>query len=257
MESIGARLKQARQDKGVSLEQAQKDTRIHNRILAALEEGRPQEAVSGRVYIKSFIRKYADYLGLDGASLAEEYKGERSSPRERILIAAEKDTSFKFPFKKVLTVIIVIIVVFAGVKLVIFAGSKMKEGLKSTPKAVKKIESSRPKPKPVVKEMPKEVPQQPAVTPAAAPVPKGENISLKIKARSDVYLKIKADGSVIYDGILKKGGAETWEAKDSLDISTSRAEAISAELNGTTLGALGKGVTKNILITRDGLKLPK
>lgn len=243
MESIGTRLKQAREDKGISLEQAQKDTRIHNRILAALEGGRPQEAVSGTVYIKSFIRKYADYLGLDGASLAEEYKGERSSPREQILIATEKGSSFKFPVKKIIAAVVLIIVIFAGIKLVIFAGSKMKEGLKSRPKAVKKVESPRPK--------------QPAVTPDTAPIPKGENISLKIKAKSDIYLKITADGSVIYDGILKKGGAETWEAKDSLDVSTSRAEAMAAELNGTALGGMGKGVTKNILITRDGVKLPK
>jgi cytoskeletal protein RodZ len=255
MESIGARLKKAREDKGISLEQAQKDTRIHNRILAALEGGRPQEAVSGTVYIKSFIKKYADYLGLDGAALAEEYKGDKPSPSEQILIAAQKDSSFRFPVKKVIAAVVVIAVIFGCIKLVIFAGSKVKEGLKSRPKAVKKVES--PRPKPVVKEAPKEAPRQAATAPAVALVPKGENISLKIKAKSDVYLKIKADGSVIYDGILKKGDAETWEAKDSLDISTSRAEAIAAELNGKALGALGKGVTKNILITRDGLKLPK
>lgn len=247
MESIGARLKKARQDKGLSLEQAQKDTRIHNRILAALEEGRPQEAVSGTVYIKSFIRKYADYLGLDGASLAEEYKGEHSNPRERILIAAEKDSSFKFPVKKLVTAVIVVVIIFFGIKLAIFAGSKIKEGLKSRPKVVKK------------KEIPKPAPEtaKPATVSVATQVPKGEDLILKIKAKSDVYLKVKADGSVIFDGILKKGSTDTWKAADSLDISTSRAEAMAAELNGTAIGALGKGVTKNILITRDGIKLPK
>lgn len=244
MESIGARLRQAREAKGISLEQAQKDTRIHNRILATLEDDRPEEAVSGTVYIKSFIKKYADYLGLDGAALAEEYKGERPNPREQILIASEKDTSFKFPVKKLFAVVIAVVIIFAGFKLVMFAGAKIKEGLKSKPKVVKKAEVPKPKPKP-------------AVTSVAAPVPQGENIALKIKAKSDVYLKVKADGSVIYDGVLKKGTAEKWEAKDSLDISTSRADAITADLNGTALGALGKGVMKNILITRDGVKLPK
>lgn len=244
MESIGARLRQAREAKGISLEQAQKDTRIHNRILAALEVDGPEEAISGTVYIKSFIRKYADYLGLDGVTLAEEYKGKRPNPREQILIAAEKDTSFKFPVKKLFTAVIAIMIVFAGFKLAMFAGSKIKEGLKSKPKVVKKAGVPNPKPKT-------------AVTPVAAPVPQGENITLKIKAKSDVYLKVKADGSVIYDGVLKKGSDEKWEAKDSLDISTSRADAIAAELNGNSLGTLGKGVTKGILITRDGLKLPK
>jgi len=257
MDSIGARLKKARESKGISLEQAQKDTRIHNKPLAALEHDRPEEGISGVVYIKSFIRKYANYLGLDGAALAEEYKSEPSSPRKQLSMGAEQRTSLKLPFKKIVVAAVVIIAIFACVKLAIFAAAKIKEGLKSRPKAAKKIESPKPKPKAVTKEAPKEAPKQPAVTPAAAAVPKGENISLEIKARNDVYIKIKSDGSVIYDAVLEKGSTETWEAKESLDISTGRAEAIDAELNGTSLGALGKGVIKGILITRDGLKLPK
>lgn len=257
MESIGARLKKARESKGISLEQAQKDTRIHKKLLAALEHDRPEEGISGVVYIKSFIRKYANYLGLDGAALAEEYKSEPSSPREQLLMRGEQGTPFKLPFKKIIAAAIVIIAIFACVKLAIFAATKVKKGLESRPKAARKIESPKPKSKTAAKEAPKEAPKPPAETPAAAPVPKGEDISLKIKAVNDVYIKIKSDGSVIYDAVLKKGSTEMWKAKESLDISTGRAEAIDAELNGTALGGLGKGVIKGILITRDGLKLPK
>lgn len=251
MDSIGARLKQARQDKGVSLEQAQKDTRIHNRILAALEDDRPEESISGTVYIKSFIKKYADYLGLDGATLAEGYKT-TARPRlnEQVAVLRGGSPSFKFPLKGLLTAVVVIVVIFFGIKLVIFTGTKIKSAWRSGPKLAAKAEA--PKPKQAASQKAK-----PAVTSVATQIPKSEKLILKIKAKSDVYLKVKADGNVIFDGILKKGSTETWEAADSLDISTSRAEAITAELNGTSLGALGKGVTKNILITRDGVKLPK
>ena len=34
---------------------------------------------------------------------------------------------------------------------------------------------------------------------------------------SEVYLKLKSDGSVIYDGILKKGSSERWEARESFE----------------------------------------
>jgi cytoskeleton protein RodZ len=261
MESIGSRLRRARESKGIPLEQAQKDTRIHKKLLAALEHDRPEEGISGVVYIKSFIRKYANYLGLDGAALAEEYKSvtahRQESPREQLLMGAEKNAPFRLPVKKIITAGAVIIAIFACVKLSIFAAAKIKEGLKSKPKAVKKAASPGRKEKPAAKGAPKEVLKQSAISPAAAGVPKGENISLKIKAKSDVYIKIKSDGSVIYDAVLKKGSVETWEAEESLDISTSRAEAIDAELNGAALGALGKGVAKGVLITRDGLKLPK
>ena len=73
---------------------------------------------------------------------------------------------------------------------------------------------------------------------------------LSLKTRADVYLKLKADGSVIYDGILKRNASERWEAKESFEISTSKAEALSADLNGTPVTTLGKGAVK-------GLRLPK
>ena len=256
MESIGSRIKAARESKGISIEQAQKDTRISGRILSAIEAGRAHEMISGPVYVKSFIKKYADYLGLDGSSLADSFTGEKPAFKDQISVLSKDDkwdkspAGMKFPFKKIIYAAIAILVIFFAVKLIGLAGSKTIAFFKSRPKAESKAVAAKPKPAPkkaveaAVKPVPKSA-QAPAIQ-----VPKGENLILSLKTRADVYLKLKADGSVIYDGILKKGSSERWEAKESFEISTSRAEALSADLNGTPVSPLGKGVIK-------GLRLPK
>ena len=246
MESIGSRLRSARESKGISLEQAQKDTRISSRILSALESDKISQIVSGPIYVKSFIKKYANYLGLDGNEMAESFSGHKPEFREQISVLANDASGGSaggFPFKKIIIAAVAVVVLIAGVKLVSFGISKTAEFFKSRPKAEKKAEpvKAKPAPKPAVKAV-KE--------PAAAQIPKGEKLVLSVRSKADAYLKVRSDGMVIFDGTLKKGSEERWEAKNSFEISTSKAEALSIGLNGADIGALGKGAVK-------GLKLPK
>lgn len=64
--AIGARLKEARATKRLSLEEVERDTRISRRYLDALERG-DYELLPAPVYARGFMRSYADYLGLDPA----------------------------------------------------------------------------------------------------------------------------------------------------------------------------------------------
>lgn len=73
MEEIGRRLRAAREGKGITLEQAEEDTKIRQKYLHALEAGREAD-IPGEVYIKGFLRSYGNYLGLNGPALVEEYK---------------------------------------------------------------------------------------------------------------------------------------------------------------------------------------
>jgi cytoskeletal protein RodZ len=241
MESIGSRLKSAREAKNISLEQAQKDTRISSRILAALEADSIHDIVSGAVYAKSFIKKYATYLGLDGAGMADSYLGEKPKFKEQISVLAKNSGTVGFPLKKIIVVLVTVAVLVLAVKLTALGVSKTASFLKSRPKAAKKTETSPVKT--AVKQAPKAIK-------ASVQVPKGEGLALSVRTRADVYLKIKSDGSVVFDGMLKKGSDEKWESLNSFELSTSKAEALTVELNGAQIGALGKGAVK-------GLKLPR
>lgn len=64
MQTVASILKKVREQKGLTLEQAQQDLKIHPRFLQALEEG-TYEIFSSPVHLKGFLKNYAEYLGLN------------------------------------------------------------------------------------------------------------------------------------------------------------------------------------------------
>lgn len=92
MEEIGARLRAAREGKGISLEVAEEETRIRRKYIEALEEGEVAE-LPGEVYLKGFLRSYGNYLDLDGAALVEEYKESKQGRRPGSHAAAGDDSA--------------------------------------------------------------------------------------------------------------------------------------------------------------------
>jgi cytoskeleton protein RodZ len=78
---IGERLREARTARGVELPEVEKRTKIRARFLRALEEEQ-WDVLPGDAYVRGFLRTYADFLGLDGAALAQEYRRTHSLPPE-------------------------------------------------------------------------------------------------------------------------------------------------------------------------------
>lgn len=70
--TIGQRLEAARQAKGVTVSEAGQATKILSKFIEAMEHD-DFGALSAPVYAKSFIRMYAQYLGLDASPLVDEY----------------------------------------------------------------------------------------------------------------------------------------------------------------------------------------
>lgn len=85
MSQLGARFREAREARGLSLAQAAAGTRILPRYLQALEEG-DFEQLPGDVYARGFIRNYAQYLGLSADEFIQFYRMERGAPTDRIQI---------------------------------------------------------------------------------------------------------------------------------------------------------------------------
>lgn len=73
MDNIGEILKNARLDKGLSLEQVEEATSIRKIYLAAVEAGEYVK-IPGDVFTKGIIRTYGNYLGLNGPELVTLYK---------------------------------------------------------------------------------------------------------------------------------------------------------------------------------------
>lgn len=72
MKEIGERLKETRENMGISVEEAAEDLKIRPAQLENIEDGN-KEAFKDVFYLKFFIRDYAKYLGLDYEALTEEF----------------------------------------------------------------------------------------------------------------------------------------------------------------------------------------
>jgi cytoskeleton protein RodZ len=68
MESIGEKLRLAREQANYTLDQVARDTNVARRFLQALEE-EDFSAFPGETYALGFLRTYAEYLGLDAQEL--------------------------------------------------------------------------------------------------------------------------------------------------------------------------------------------
>ncbi|ACK95887.1 DUF4115 domain-containing protein [Bacillus thuringiensis] len=73
MTELGQKLKEAREAKGLSIDQLHEITKIQKRHLVAIEEGN-YDVLPGAFYARAFIKQYADAVGLNGEELLVEHQ---------------------------------------------------------------------------------------------------------------------------------------------------------------------------------------
>lgn len=244
-ETIGARLKQARESKKLSIEQAYNKTKIHVNILQALEEDRFQEY--SPIYIKSFLKIYSQFLGLDSNSIIQEFKEiyipNSAEPARREKPKSKTDfppLKFKFDpklFKAIAAALTAIFLLF----MLIFFVKFVKAKFSSRQPKQEQLKEEIVKPKPLSEER------------------KPKFAKLSLRATENSWIQVKIDGKSFFQGTFKKNMAESWQAKEKIEFSVGNAGVIEAEINGQVLSPLGKKgeVIKNIVITRDGFSLGK
>ena len=77
MDELGLILQEARENKGLTLEQVQEETRINATYLSALENGE-YVTLPSPVHVRGFLRNYARFLDLDPQPLLERYQQSQS-----------------------------------------------------------------------------------------------------------------------------------------------------------------------------------
>src|SRR5699024_5228144 len=124
---IGERLKEAREEKGLSLEDIQQKTKIQNRYLQAIEEDNLDD-LPGKFYARAFIKEYALAVGLDPTELLEGFDEEKiqpqtedNTPYARMSRSNEpkeaKGASFLSFLPTVIVVILIVVIIFVAITL--------------------------------------------------------------------------------------------------------------------------------------------
>jgi cytoskeleton protein RodZ len=81
MAEIGATLRDARMRAKIDINEVETSTKIRAKYLRAIEN-EEWALLPGDVYVKSFLRTYGDYLGLDSRQLIDDYKRRYERPSD-------------------------------------------------------------------------------------------------------------------------------------------------------------------------------
>jgi len=92
MPDIGATLREARMRQRIDISDIEAQTKIRAKYLRALEN-EEWDLLPGPTFVKSFLRTYAEALGLDARALLEEYRMRYEGPSEAELMPITPQTA--------------------------------------------------------------------------------------------------------------------------------------------------------------------
>lgn len=246
----GAKLKKIRLEKGISLEEVHKRTKINLNILKAIE-GDSITSLSP-VYLRGFIKIYCKFLGIELDEYIADYQEIQPKDKPRGVFLKKKSTfSFKIPslkipsfkFSKKVKKSIFFILIIASLFIILpYFFKKMK-----TIKVIHQQRSTT------------QTKMTPKLTASKVKqrIPAASGIRFGIRTKENCWISVKVDDRVVFQGVLEKARQETWQAKDKIELSLGNAGSVEIEVNGqvfTNLGRRGQAL-KNILITKEGLSI--
>src|SRR5699024_2709202 len=120
---IGELLKEAREEKGYTLDNIQEKTKIQKRYLVAIEQG-DFNALPGKFYARAFIREYAEAVELDPEVVLADFKEEKEIPEEEPVKYTRIDRTDKIKENKktsILSFLPTVIVIFLIIAIIVVA----------------------------------------------------------------------------------------------------------------------------------------
>jgi cytoskeleton protein RodZ len=233
--SIGARLRQARTDRGVDLDRVAAVTGIDRGILEALERDASPEELHGPVYARIFLREYARHLGLNPKPLVGAYRTAHPEP-ERPLIGGPTPVDRR-PARWLKPGLVLLSVATLGTLVVMGA----RQESRPTPLAPGEMG-----PAPATAGSP-----SPTPSPAAEPA-RGLHLVIRVVEASS-WVRVARGEEVLLGETLEPGSVRAFRAPRELDLVLGYAPAVRLTANETRLG-LPEDVTvySASVVLRDG-----
>jgi cytoskeletal protein RodZ len=237
--TFGQTLREAREDLGVSLAEAERETRINRRYLAALEEEDEAE-LPAAVYTRGFIRTYCHYLGLNSDGMLDLF-GPRHALDDRVAIRpipAELTGTRSLPVRPAVflagLIVASLLVVYLWGQYTSFLENVERIDTAPTSRAPGVVTTSAPAPSP-----------SPALgLPAravASPSPTMPDRPLVVDAKvvDRTWMEVWVDGQSVMAETVQSGFTRTFAADQQVRIRVGNAAGVQVAVNGTTQGPLG------------------
>ncbi|MEW5861611.1 MAG: RodZ domain-containing protein [Cyanobacteriota bacterium] len=236
LKELGSRLRQAREEQSMSLEEVGDKTRIQVRLLKAIEEGK-REILPEPVYIQGFIKRYADALGLDGVEYSDTFP---SGPVFQLI----KPNWRYLPSPQLRPIHLYLIYVF----LVIGAVNGLSYVVNRP--ALEVGETNRRSPSQSLNQanaantdsQEKLGPFTPTVF-SSNTSQAGKPVRVGVTVKTPSWIRVVVDGKTQFEGMLPEGTQRTWVADETLIVKAGNAGGILVAFNNEKakkLGALGK-----------------
>ncbi len=259
---FGATLRQARERRGVSLQQIAATTKISARVLEALERN-DASRLPGGIFSRAFVRAYAREVGLDPEAIVEQFIDQfppESALEGPVITSGEDPEAFESGRRAATTFLQLV-----GISLVVIVAVFMYLNMRSAapPAEVPATESS-PSPEPAVVpgpalpvappavgeagSPPADVPARPAAgeqavpasASASAPAPGPQApLRLVLVARTACWVSLTVDGTRVVGRTLEAGERVTSEARTEAVLNVGDAAALSMTINEVPVRALG------------------
>lgn len=240
--AIGDTLRRAREEKGLSLDEVSRVTRVQPRMLAAIED-EAHTLLPPRPYTRGMVAAYAREVGLDPDHTVRAYVADldaREAPPISDSPPAHVEDSppvFGSAAALVLTVILIAAVVMA---LNLPAGEPPGE-----PQAVGTSGFGQP----VAAASPADAP--PVVTEPVAAIAAGE-LSILLEATGPAWVAASADGARVVYRLLQPGERETLRGTREIVVRVGDAGAVTWSVNGEKRGIMGRpGEVRDVSLSRE------
>jgi cytoskeletal protein RodZ len=233
--SVGARLKAAREERGLSLDDIATKTRIPIRHLKAIEDG-DWESLPAITYSVGFARSYANVVGLNGAEIGQELREQLGGAQTHSAGAPYEPADPSRVPPRSLAIAAGLLAILLAVGYLIWRSSTVEE-----PTMLEQATAEQPVPVATVTPVaPPPVAQQPLGGPAAPAAASGPVV---LTAISDVWVRVY-DGATTGPSLLQRQmqAGESFEVPASAQrpmIRTARAEALRVRVGTTELPQLG------------------
>lgn len=244
MAQLGSLLQEAREEKGLSLEEAEEATRIRRKYLSAFEAGDYAE-LPPAVYTRGLLRSYARYLGLDAEEALTLYSQEAKAlpgqaQRGPTFMSEPLATRRRLDPELLVGLVILVAIVAALAWVVHDYILPLAQERISLPVSIE-----TPTGVAVVSTVPPTTVATPTVAPAVTVVPASSptivarEIELRLTLTSGTFVQVRVDGQVAFEGNLAQGDSRTWVAHQAVALRANDGSALTVTVNGRAEGPLG------------------
>jgi cytoskeleton protein RodZ len=261
MSDFGGKLRLARERRGTSLQQISATTKISIAALEALERNDISK-LPGGIFSRSFVRSYAQAVGLDPDETVHEFLDRFQAttplpaPSQVGTIHAtnpEEESAFNSRQRIAGVVLKLLLISIPLVVLALYFTMRTRVPLSSaapTPTPSVAVNSRPVASEPVPTAVP--IGTSPTATAVATAGASATGMKLELQATAECWVRVTADGKRALSRVMKQGEKEIVEGQDRLMIEVGNAGGLALSINGRPGKPLGEsGRVRTLNITKD------